>query len=563
VAILAFVASPAAPSRSAWADVRTARPADALVESVGVNTHLHYQGTAYDTLFETVVKPKLLATGVRHVRDGAYTYVAAGARAAYYQRCRALAAAGIRFNLLTTIRTSTASPTDYGRLADVYQWCDGAVESFEGVNEPDVQSLPAGSPDWQTQTVESQRRLYAAVKGNPVTQHVAVVGPAIVWSPTAVGDLSASLDYGNWHPYPGGECPTCGDVYGQSIDTFLPLYRRPSGTKPMVLTETGYHNAVRAPAGDHRAVVELAAGRYTPRLLLEYFNRGFRRTYLYELMDLAPDPAKSNRDANFGLLRNDGGEKPAYRALASLLTLLRDPGPSFTPGSLDYSLSGETSRVHQTLLQKRDGTFLLALWLERSSYDTGARANAPDDLSARGELTVPEQPVTLSLAAPSGPVSIHRFGENGGRSRTRAELVGGRVALTVSDRMSLIEIAPAAAPTPARIGEPPPAHLAPRLGRVRARSVRRAGALRISLVFSLSKPAAVAVVIERVAGGRSAARRMATLRLKSRAGRQTISLPAQLVRRLRAGRYRARVSAVDSVGARSPERSAYLRIRRR
>jgi hypothetical protein len=584
VPILALIALLSAPCRSAWADVLAARPADAVVDSVGVNTHLHYHGTSYNTLFETVVKPKLLATGVRHVRDGAYTYDAAGAQSAYYQRCRALAAAGIRFDLLTTFRTAaTPVPTDYSRLADVYQWCDGAVESFEGVNEPDVQALPTDTPNWQTQTVESQQRLYAAVKGNPVTQHVDVLGPAIVWSPALVGDLSTSMDYGNWHPYPGGKCPTCSDVYGQSIDTFLPRYRQPSGTKPMVLTETGYHNAVGAPDGDHRAVTEMAAGKYIPRLLLENFNRGFRRSYLYELMDLHPDP--SERDANFGLLRNDGREKPAYRALVSLLSLLRDPGPSFTTDSLDYTLSGETSRVHRTLLQKRDGTFLLALWLERSSYDTGARANAPDDLAARGDLTVPEQSVTLSLAAASGPLSVHRFGTDGRRSSTGAELERGRVALSLSDRMSVIEIAPSPSPSPmpspepaegtdaplesgpsftlARIGEPPVANLAPSLGGLRARSVRRAGAPGISLVFTLSEPATVAVVIERVAGGRSGGRRVASLRVKGRVSRQTISLPARRIRRLRAGRYRVRVYAVDGLGARSPERSAHLQIHRR
>ena len=61
----------------------------------------------------------------------------------------------------------------------------------------------------------------------------------------------------------------------------------------MVVTETGYHNAVNDPSIEHRPVSELAAGKYMPRLLLEYFNRGFGGTYLYELIDSQPDAARA------------------------------------------------------------------------------------------------------------------------------------------------------------------------------------------------------------------------------------------------------------------------------
>jgi hypothetical protein len=70
------------------------------------------------------------------------------------------------------------------------------------------------------------------------------------------------------------------------------------------------------------------------------------------------------------------------------MNLLRDANARFTPGPLDYTLASNTSHVHQTLLQKRDGTFLLALWLERSSYDTGARPNAAYHVGARRDSAV-------------------------------------------------------------------------------------------------------------------------------------------------------------------------------
>jgi hypothetical protein len=426
---------------AAGAELRAAREADAFVNSVGVTVHLHYQGTVYDWGFSRIVMPKLLASGIRHVRDGAYTNPGDSGQSLYYRRCRTVAAAGIRFDLMTSLRTRWGSATDYRMLPSVYGWCGGGVESFENVNEPDVQPLPRGT-DWKAATAQAQRWLWATIKGNPTTRNVSVLGPSIVWSPTAVGNLSAYLDYGNWHPYPGGQCPTCGDVYGQTVDTFLPRYRAPSGGKPMIMTETGYHNAIHAGAAGHRPVSELAAGKYVPRLLLEYFNRGFARTYLYELIDHAPDPGRTRADLNFGLLRNDGTEKPAYRAVKNLLALTRDPGPRFAPGSLNYTLSGDTRQVHQTLLQKRDGTFLLALWLERPSYDTGARPNAADDLAQRGDLVPPEQSVMLSMGTATRPAKLHHLLNDGSLSSSVATVTTGRLALNVSDRITIVELPP-------------------------------------------------------------------------------------------------------------------------
>ncbi len=80
---------------------------------------------------------------------------------------------------------------------------------------------------------------------------------------------------------------------------------------------------------------------------------------------------------NFGLLRNDGSEKPAYKALKNLLNLLKDPGSSFTPGSLDYVLGGDTENVRHTLLQKADGKFYLILWQEVSGYNVDSKKGLP------------------------------------------------------------------------------------------------------------------------------------------------------------------------------------------
>ena len=65
----ALVGSPLA--RALAADPDPARPADAFVDFVGVNTHLGYYDTAYGD-YEHILKPRLLELGVRHIRDGTF-----------------------------------------------------------------------------------------------------------------------------------------------------------------------------------------------------------------------------------------------------------------------------------------------------------------------------------------------------------------------------------------------------------------------------------------------------------------------------------------------------------
>jgi hypothetical protein len=515
-------------------------------------------GTVYDTRFEDVIRPKLIASGIRHVRDGVVTHAEAGPEFFYYRRCRALAEAGIRFDFLITFPAAGREGTDYDKVDDAFRWCGGAVDSFEGVNEPDLQALPDGR-DWRTETVAAQEALHRAVRGSAAIRNVPVIGPSVVSSPQAVGDLSGLLHYGNWHPYPGGECPTCGDVYGQNLDTYLPAYRAPSGTKPMVMTETGYHNAVNMPfaEGLHRPASELAAAKYLPRLLLEYFNRGFVRTYLYELIDAAPDPAREHPDSNFGLLRNDGSEKPAYRAVRNLLGLLRDGDSGFTPDSLDYELGGDLASVHHTLLQKRDGRFFLALWLERSSYDTGARPNAPDDVAARRDLAVAEQPLSISLAKAPAAANLHRITESGALASEAATVRDRSIVVALTDRLTIVELEPERR---SALGAPGAGNRRPRLSHLRLtrRVLRRGQGTRLR--YRLSERASVSVAIVR----RGRARPLRRLRAQRRAGRRSTFVPGRARgRALLAGRYRVRVRARDLLGARSAERVVGFRVLRR
>jgi hypothetical protein len=344
-----------------------ARSAADFVDSIGVNIHLHYTDTVYSA-FDTIVRPRLVELGVRHVRDAVYTYDGVSGDTFVYRRMRRLGQDGIRFTLITSIETERSERTDLSMLGRVQRWTGGAVDAFEGANEPDL----SGAAEWVTRTRDLQRDLWNAVTSDPTLGDVDVIGPSAAWEPGALGDVSAWTDYGNWHPYPGGECPACRDGDDQSYQSRMAAYGEPTGNDPLMATETGYHNAVVGEQ-DHRPVSERAAAAYLPRLLFEHFDRGITRSYLYELIDQRDDLDRTDREGNFGLLRNDGSRKPAFVAVRNLIRLLADPGPAFSPSPLRFELVDATPEVGHTVLQKRDGRHYIALWLREPSYDTDTR----------------------------------------------------------------------------------------------------------------------------------------------------------------------------------------------
>ena len=360
---LAIAAVPAS------AESQTVQSADSFVDSIGVNTHLYYDDTVYHQRFDGI-EQKLKELGVRHIRE-----VLAPERSDQYDRLNELAAAGVKTDLVL-------GDPDIGEagLQELISTLDehlrNAADAVEGPNEFDSR----GGPDWASSLRSYQQRLFDSIKSSSLSW-LPVIGPSIVQrrNEEAVGDISGMLDYGNVHSYPNGFEPE------SNLTGYLARGALNAGSKPVMATETGYHNALGW-SGEHNPTSEQAAAVYMPRLFLEYFSRGVARTYAYELANPWSDPG--DRDSNFGLLRNDLSEKPAFGALRNTIQILADPGPAFSPDSLDYSVEDSGSDLHQVLLQKRDGSFYLALWRAESVWDPTARA---------------------SVAASSSPVTL-RFG---------------------------------------------------------------------------------------------------------------------------------------------------------
>ncbi|HWA15785.1 MAG TPA: hypothetical protein VG817_05090, partial [Gemmatimonadales bacterium] len=134
------------------------------------------------------------------------------------------------------------------------------------------------------------------------------------------------------------------------------------------------------------------------------------------------------REQKFGLLRADGSEKPAYRALLNLIQILKDPGPSFTPTALPFTITGDTIGMRKMLLQKRDGRYYLALWTSASSYNVTAFSDW--GLVSRG--------VTLRFDTPVRQVQFYRPNERPGGYNGKTNV--SAVNMTLDDRILLVEI---------------------------------------------------------------------------------------------------------------------------
>jgi hypothetical protein len=238
---------------------------------------------------------------------------------------------------------------------------------------------------------ERATRLRRAVAAHPRLPGVAVLGSG------------PGFDYHAVRLELGGGCPGCvADELG-------------SGDAAVQVTEVDLGTGVP----------DAVAARYLPRLLLA--NAGLAvRTYL----------PGGGGDTGPGLLDPAGAPTPAYHAVARLLALLDDGRRQVAPDRLRFRLAGDVADVRSRLLQKADGHFWLALWVERPGFDPVAGQ----------ELTVPAQRVTVALEEPVAGARTFVPELGTGPDRSYTDPPGRRgldaIELEVTDRVVLLELLP-------------------------------------------------------------------------------------------------------------------------
>ncbi|QNI32241.1 hypothetical protein H7849_25185 [Alloacidobacterium dinghuense] len=347
--------------------------ADDLVDSIGVNSHFAYTNTYYYQKYPQAISA-ISAAGIRHIRDG-YHYWPAGNQ--MYKIHQAVHAAGIgtdyvvAYNSLTTVSD-----------LESFQSLVGDMESIEGPNEIDLN----GGSNWETLLASFLPTLGQA----GAALHVPVLGPSLFQEKSygQLGDISQYINYTNLHIYFGGRNPGTngwgsvnaeGHSYG-SIPWWLDNANISASGVASYVTESGYNQLPTTTTP--YTVPNSVASFYTIQTIFEMMTHGIKRTYMYELMDEPSSP-------ELGLMTNTLQPKSSYTALQSLTSVLVDKGASFAPGKLQYSLSGSTANVHHLLMQKQDGTFYLALWLNLPIYNPATNES----------MSVTPQKVTVTLDA--------------------------------------------------------------------------------------------------------------------------------------------------------------------
>jgi hypothetical protein len=410
-----------------------ARPAASFLDSIGVNVHMNYNGSQY---YEQPARlaHELAAIGIRHVRDGHQ-----GRRQDQFDRLNVLADAGMGITLIEDPRSDPLLPGDrpvrrwdvpadggytpedpdrWGELAleeRIQELSDGRIRNvvaLEGPNEYDMER-DFGDYQWLPTVARFQCRLEALRDAR--LSGLDVLGPSFTnWQAYEAarqdGRIAGCQDMGAVHPYPNDGPPTSSGGAGTLSWHLGAMIDRLAGVDgaPWAATETGYHNAVNW-GGGHRPLPENASGVYAPKLFLEYFRQGARRTFWYEAIDQWPNPNRDWLQDHFGLLRNDFSWKPAAYALRNLIAAVSRPGPA-TGGSLRYSIAAP-SNVQHLLLRRGDGSYALALWQDAAIWDGGAQA----------PLTWPAATVSLRLGAIAS-LQRHdvRTGAASGITRARA-----------------------------------------------------------------------------------------------------------------------------------------------
>ena len=399
-----------------------AAAASALVDSAGVVTHLSYTDTSYFTKFPLIFSA-LQSLGIHHIRDGYYPWPS---NSPIVQAHQQLAQAGIKCDYVVPLNSATTAESIESFSTEV-----GDMESLEPPNECDLAGNCSGTG---ISGVLNMLAFLPPITSAAKNLNIPLLGPSFTEQDSfaVAGNISSQITVNNLHVYFGGRNPGStgwgaqdseDNAYG-SFAWWLDQAAIDAPGLPSVITETGYMTfpSTTTPY----TLPESVEASYMPRTLLVAFNHGIQKTYFYELLDEVSSPA-------YGLLNTDLTPKPAFNALKNLLSVLSDPATSaFTPGSLQYSVTGGDSTLNHLLLQKRDGSFWLVLWLEQSSWNP---------VTSQPVVVTPQN-ISIELTSSYQAAKDYQFDSTGNATAFNQSMNDNSTSLTVSDQVSIVQIVP-------------------------------------------------------------------------------------------------------------------------
>ena len=130
-----------------------------------------------------------------------------------------------------------------------------------------------------------------------------------------------------------------------------------------VTTETGWAEAQGTTAQQKQMGYMLAD------IYLQGVRMGFDATTIYRAFNTSGDNAEGMFNVN-GDEADSGNALPAANYIHNMNAIIHDTNSTFTPGTLNYSISGMPSTGYSLLMEKGNGTWELAVWGESFSSNT-------------------------------------------------------------------------------------------------------------------------------------------------------------------------------------------------
>lgn len=341
-----------------------------FTSTIGVQTHLlEGSSSPYGTV--ATVESALAYVGVKHVRDSIGSSAILSTMQTLHNEL------GVTFNALMSFSVA------YGESCPPKGWnyANGLssilanvslVESIEGANEVDnftpcwngVSSLAAG--------VTEQEQLWSTFQGNRSTASLPINSLTVsnLVSLPKIGNISAYVNRVSSHVYPQWYGTPGESTYGTSQSVIAKNNQGLAPGKPNVVTEGGWWTAPAAASyGIPAGVPQTIQAKLELSFLFDNYALGVTRTFLYELFDEYADPTGTNFEDHFGLFTSTGAAKPLATALHNTQAILADSGTPSSLGSLSYTLTGMPTTGHSLVLERSDGTFIVAVWNDAAIWD--------------------------------------------------------------------------------------------------------------------------------------------------------------------------------------------------
>jgi hypothetical protein len=347
---------------------------DTMADFIGVNTHMTFGGTPY--LNKELVTAVLGDIGFRNIRDGWSNNTPSLSLTSWLIANHASYGLRLSWFIDPAINGGCTPDTICSFIASQQGLAD-CLAYLEGPNEWDLANgdvTGGGFTEDAAGLPAVMSAIYTARSAHGLSA-VPILGPSIGYNGSRgfnsqVGNIAQYIDYNNCHDYWGADDSSTANL--AEVITAAQEYETSEliAVKKCVTTEFGWNDSSGA-AGNPQLTDQVIAIDLIRSHFMRYNSGQWIGSYVFMLFDDDSgwgicDPTSLYGETGSGYISGSPAAcyKPQAIAHKSLLSLISDPDTSFTPGKLNFSLSGLglTSDTQSNLFQKSDGSFWLAVW---------------------------------------------------------------------------------------------------------------------------------------------------------------------------------------------------------